>query len=197
MDTKDEKKPTYENTKETKSDNIENKFKKAKTLGRNFSKSKYKSYSSKNSIIKADSDLHSYKINSNNFFKPSQDALNGKKTKLESSNNQSSNLITTSQMNMIDNSYNHFMLYPLEFFENNKFALINSYGYSTEPGVNFNQTPKINQDCFLLMKNIFGYQNFYILSVLDGHGNFFLIYIFYFIFLLNIKVLMGILFLIM
>jgi hypothetical protein len=62
------------------------------------------------------------------------------------------------------------MLYPLEFFENNKFALINSCGYITEPGINFNQTSKINQDCFLLKRNVFGYKNFYILSVLDGHG---------------------------
>lgn len=136
---------------------------------RNFSK--YKSYSSKNSMIKADSELQPNQIYSNNFFKSNpQEYLMGMKSKNESPNNQSSNLLTTSQMNMLTHLNNQMNFYPLEYFENNKFALINSYGYKTEPGINFNNTPKINQDCFLIYKNIYGYQNFYMLSVLDGHG---------------------------
>jgi hypothetical protein len=127
-------------------------------------------------MIRADSDLQLNKINSNNFFKSSRDYHIDKKNKKESSNNQSSNLITNSHLNIgnnnvnTNNSDNNFVLYPLEYFENNKFALINSSGYITEPGINFNQTSKINQDCFYLKKNIFGFKNFYILSVLDGHG---------------------------
>lgn len=126
-------------------------------------------YTSINSLIRSDSDFQSSKINSNNFFKPSKnDLISGKKSK--DSINQSSNINTVSHENIVLNYFGHMKI-PLEYFEDNRFELINSYGHCTEAGLNFNRTKKINQDCYIIRKNIFGYKNFYLLSVLDGHGN--------------------------
>ena len=166
----EDKKYSTQIIKENQSEKTFNKLINSKKNRGNFSK--YKSNSSKNSIFR-DSDMNIYKINSNNFFKKSNDVINEYDNKHDSLNNQSSNILTNSQINMLTN-INNQIIFPLEFFENNFFNLINSVGCKSEAGINFNGNPKINQDSFFIKRNIFGYKNFNIFCVLDGHGNFFL-----------------------
>jgi hypothetical protein len=42
----------------------------------------------------------------------------------------------------------------------------------TKPGINTDDTTKINQDSFFTVTNLFGLDNFAIFAVFDGHGTY-------------------------
>ena len=60
----------------------------------------------------------------------------------------------------------------LNFFNitQNNSSILTQYRSESLPGFLFDQNPKINQDSFLELPNIFGNKNFHIFAVFDGHG---------------------------
>jgi hypothetical protein len=48
--------------------------------------------------------------------------------------------------------------------------VISCMNYKSQAGTNDNGTTKINQDSHVIIENVFGFDNFNIYGVLDGHG---------------------------
>ena len=77
------------------------------------------------------------------------------------------------------NNYNNVYNYKLGILNNklnennntqNYSSILTQYRTESFPGFLFNQNPKINQDSYLELPNIFHNKNFHIFAVFDGHG---------------------------